>query len=271
MKKTFLITTTAILIAFTVKAQEVEYRNAPPEEIPMRRFDPNRLRFGVFVAPTLSWMHPTASKSDDGNYYVNNKGSKTGFIWGLISEYRFASNYSTVFGFDINATGGKIDATLNPSQLSPATPSTVLTADYDYKLQYIEIPLALKLHSDPLGKSRLKIFGQLGLTLAVNISRKATYDVAYNDANGVEKTQSGDNEKLQGSLAVAPIILQLNVGAGIEYPIASKLSLYSGIFFNNGFLPSAINPKNYEMGYDGNFSDGNVRLNNIALRIGMFF
>ena len=70
-------------------------------------------------------------------------------------------------------------------------------------------------------------------------------------------------------------MLQMNIGAGAEYPISNKLTAYAGLFFNNGFTPDATAPQKYDsekLGYGkGEFKDGNTRLNNFALRIGLFF
>jgi hypothetical protein len=84
------------------------------------------------------------------------------------------------------------------------------------------------------------------------------------------KTAYGDREKLKG-LGIAPVLLQMNIGGGIEIPVTDKMSIYTGLFFNNGFVPDVTNPKELDLDYKGRFSDGNVRLNNIALRLGMFF
>jgi len=218
-------------------------------------------------------MHPTASQSNDGHYLVNSKGGKAGYSWGLMAEYFFAPNYGIATGFDLSTTGGKIESTLNPNKVDPNAPNTVLSSDFNYKLQYLEIPFNLKLRSDPFGDPLhgIRIFGQIGLTAGINISRKATFDIDYNDENGKPTTLQGSNVKLQGVLAVPPVMLQMNVGAGIEYPITQKLLFYTGLFFNNGFLPSAVNPQNFELGYNGSFTNGNVRLNNFALRVGLFF
>ena len=235
------------------------------------KIDVNKIRFGAMVAPTITWMYPTTSTSDDGKYKVSSDGSKVGYMWGLMAEYYFANNYAIVSGFEINSQGGKIN-TYSTADIGPSNPTnTVISTHFDYRLQYIEIPVALKLISDELPKNGARIYGQVGLTLGINISRIATYNVVYFDENGVSQTASGNNQKLTGSLAVPPAMLQLNVGLGVEYPIASKLMFYTGLFFNNGFLPDATNPKNYTLGYKGSFSDGNTRLNNIALRLGLFF
>ena len=249
-----------------------EYYNAPPpQESVYQRIDLYKVRLGVFIAPDVSWMHPTASKSDDGNYYVSSTGAKAGYSWGLMAEYFFAQNYGVVSGIELNTGGGKIEANFNPNQVNSGSISTVLKSDFNYNLQYIQVPFALKLRSDKISDQGLRIFGQLGLTLAINISKKASYTVAYNDDGGTAQTLQGDNEKLTGFLAASPIIIQLNIGGGLEYPITPKLNLYGGLFFNNGFLPNTVSPQNYKLGYSGSFTDGYTRLNNVALKSGAVF
>lgn len=232
--------------------------------------DMNRVRFGAYIAPNSSWMHPTASKSDDGNYHVQSDGSIIGYSWGLMADYFFSENYGIATGFNLNTTGGQIFAN-GSSNPNPNAPNDVLAAKFKYHLQFLEIPFALKLRSDEVGPSGVKIFGQVGLTLGINISRKADYDVTYNDSYGTQQTISGNNEKLTGVLATPPIDLQMNVGAGMEVPITEKMRFYTGLFFNNAFLPDATNPQNYELGYKGSFTDGNIRLNSMSLRLGLFF
>ncbi len=227
--------------------------------------DSKKFRFGVFVSPTMSWMRPTTSKTDDGQYAPKNNGSKVGFTYGLMAEYNFAENYAIVSGLQVNMTGGKINA----DYLGTETSSIVKSADFNYRLNYLEVPVALKLRTDPI--SGFRFFGQLGLTTGFNIAKKATYTVKYLDAEGKTLTSTGDNEKIKGTLAIAPVMFTMNIGAGAEYPLNAKLAGYVGIFFNNGFAPDATNPNKYNMPYNLSFKDGNTRLNNFALRIGLFF
>ncbi len=226
-----------------------------------------KLRFGAYIAPTISWMKPTANKSNNGEFEPKANGSKVGFIYGLMADYNFASNYAFSTGLQVNMTGGNIlaDRTGGPS----AAASTVNTADFSYKLDYLEIPLALKLRTDDL--SGFRFFGQLGLTTGFNIAKKASYSVYYINDNGQASVANGEKEKLKGVLAVAPVMFQMNIGAGTEYVISNKLAIYAGLFFNNGFAPDATNPNSYSLPYHGKFQDGNTRLNNLALRLGLFF
>ncbi len=231
------------------------------------RIDVKQVRFGAYIAPNISWMHPAASKSDDGQYSVKSNGSKLGYTWGLMVDYFFADNYGLVTGFQINTTGGKLLA----ENVADSVKGSVKKADFEYDVRYLEIPLALKLRTGDA--SGVRFFGQIGVTAGVNIGKKATYDVSYYDQNGILLNAKEEKVKLNGTLTMAPVMLQLNIGGGVEYPMSNKLAFYAGIFFNNGFLPDATNPDKYALKYSGvaSFKDGNIRMNNVALRIGLFF
>lgn len=254
MKKTFLLSLTTLVAALSVKAQEDS------------KIDDRKLRFGAYVAPTISWMRPTASTDDKNQFNVKSNGSKMGFTWGLMADYNFADNYAVVTGLQLNTTGGKILAERRDQTPSA---SVVEKADFDYKLNFLEIPVALKLRTDEI--QGFRFFGQLGITTGFNIAKKATYEVQYRDESQVAQTAEGDNVKLKGTLGIAPVMFQMNIGAGAEYPINKKLKAYAGIFFNNGFAPDATKPNNYDLNYKGEFRDANTRLNNVALRLGLFF
>ncbi len=256
MKHTFLYILCFLITTIPVAAQQDDYDDRGGQGV----------RFGVYIAPNLSWMHPTAGKSDDGQFIVKGNGSRMGYSWGIAAEYFFAENYGIATGFQLNTTGGKI---LTQNTDTVAVPRTVRETDFEYIAQYLEIPFGLKLRSDEIGK--LRFFGQIGLSLGINIGKKVNYTVVYQDANNTEQTVEGEKEKLVGSLTMAPAMLQMNVGAGIEYAIGGKMSFYTGVFFNNGFLPDATRPDKFGLGYEGSFTDGNTRLNNVALRIGLFF
>lgn len=270
MKKLIFIAICGIGLASNVYGQKYEYG---PEQ-PMRGgAELKKARFGLFVAPNISWMKPTANKSDDKLYLVDNPGNKIGFSWGLMIDYFFSDNYGIATGFQLTSTGGKMNVERNPNVAAPAAANIVQSANFDYKLQYLEIPFGLKLLSDELS-SGIRVYGQVGVCAGIGISKKANYDVTYSDTNSagatVSKTVAGEDEKIQGT-GISPVMLHMNLGAGIEYPISAKMSFTAGIYFNNGFVPDVTNPKEFDLDYKGKFSDGNTRLNSVGLRIGIFF
>ncbi len=266
MKKSILsLSALLLLITSRVTAQDTYMTSIEPAR-------QQKLRFGAFLAPTMSWMRPANSKSNDGQYNVINNGNKLGFTWGLIVDYWFAENYAFSTGLQINGCGGKIKATkiIDPNAPIPINHS-IASADFNYRLQYFEIPLNLKMRTAPLTKN-ISFFGQLGVTPGLNIGKKATYTVTSTEVNAAPIKE--ENVKIVGTLSVAPLTIQLNVGAGATYPINDNLLAYVGVFFNNGFAPDATNPARYNFTYTptlGSFSDGNIRLNNVALRLGLIF
>ncbi|MBL7713127.1 MAG: PorT family protein [Chitinophagaceae bacterium] len=220
-----------------------------------------KLRFGVYVAPTLSMMRPSAGK--DGNQTQANGGNKLGFTYGIMADYNFTDNYAIATGLQVNSTGGII-TTENPK----AADNEVLKSNVNYTLQYLEVPVALKLNTDEIGKFRF--FGQAGMSVGFNISKKATYEILQKTAAGDSLYKADTKEKLTGSIgAIAPVVFQMNIGLGLQYKVGPKLDAYAGIFFNNGFAPNVTVPEKVNNFPD--FKDGNTRLNNFALRLGFYF
>src|SRR5690606_3021536 len=132
MKKIILVLFTGLCFAENAQAQGVEINN-------------HRFRFGAYVAPTMSWMRPTSSKDDSGTFGSINNGSKLGYTWGLMVDRYISDNYIIATGLQLNTSGGKIVTTRTTPD---SAIGTVQAADFDYRFQFIEIPLALKLRTD---------------------------------------------------------------------------------------------------------------------------
>ncbi len=265
MKKIFTLSCVLLVGSLSAFAQG---NDATPRR---GRIDVNHIRFGAFVAPNISWMKPTAATDDAKQFDVKSQGAKMGFTYGLMAEYFFADNYGLVSGLAVTSTGGKMLATARDQ--TPAA-SKVLKADFNYNLQFLDIPLALKLRTDEINGFRF--FGQAGITAAINIGKKANYTVNYYDGDTTAAKEKSDTKaKIKGDLGViAPVLFEMNLGIGVEKPISDKMRFYAGLFFNNGFTPDATRPDLFDtgnLGYAGKFDDAKTRLNNLALRIGLFF
>ncbi len=276
MKKITLILLATFSLFNTVSAQDDDFGGGGSSRQSGRpRQSSTPWRFGVFLAPNISWMKATNTKSNDGMHRISSDGSKVGFTWGLMADYYFSDNYALETGFQLNNTGGVISTEhVTPY---PLTESYIKTTSFNYNLQFVEVPFNLKLISDEIGGG-LKLFGQLGASLGVNINKKATYVVDYVDAAGTAGRVTGEKERISGTLPISPIMFSLNVGGGLEYALGEKLAIYGGVIFNNGFAPDVTNPANYDLnipepatGEVPVFKDGNTRLNNVAIRIGLIF
>ncbi len=276
MKKITLILLATFSLFNTVSAQDDDMGGSGrARQTGMARQSSTPWRFGVFLAPNISWMKATNTKSNDGLHRVSSDGSKVGFTWGLMADYYFSDNYALETGFQLNNTGGIISTEhVTPY---PLNESYIRSSNFDYNLQFVEVPFNLKLISDEIGGG-LKLFGQLGASVGVNINKKATYVVTYVDDAGTSGTVTGEKERITGVLPISPVMFSLNVGGGLEYALGEKISIYGGVIFNNGFAPDATNPANYELNIPQSvsgdvpaFKDGNTRLNNIAIRVGLIF
>jgi len=194
-------------------------------------------RFTVFVDPQFSWM-----SSDTKT--VESDGSKFGVNIGLNVDKFFAPNYALMTGISIDNKGGILtfenekklkisgtDTTLNPG-------STV-----HYKLQYINIPLGLKLKTNEIGY--LTFFTHLGINGGINI--KATGEVDDFEL---------DNENISEEISL--FNLGYYIGAGVEYSIGGNSAIILGLTYTNGFI-------------DITTDTDKVTLSNFAIRIGILF
>jgi hypothetical protein len=182
------------------------------------------LQLGFTLSPTLSWL-------TNGGNELTSEGSKAGFSYGVLADFGFAKNYyfSTAFTLtSLNSEGKRSDKSID-----------------NYHLQYIEIPLTLKLKSNPSGPGRF--YGQFGLGTGINVSAKK-------DVTSALGTTSKD---VSISSDVNVFRLGLIAGAGAEWSIGKNLSGLTGITFNNGFTKT--------------FSDVDVKNPFITLQLGIFF
>lgn len=175
--------------------------------------DPGAFRFGLKASPTLSWM-----RSETPEYLQ--EGVRVGFNYGFIADVAIGSFYAFSSGININMTGGKLKY--------PDRISDLQTADITrtYKLQYVEIPLTIKMQTQEIGY--LTYYGRFGAGLGINVRSKASD--SYTSGNDV-LTIDRDNIKSDTRLFKGSLI----VGLGAEYSLGGRTSAVIGLTYNNGF------------------------------------
>lgn len=173
-------------------------------------------KFGVFVDPQISWFSP---ESRD----VSSDGIVLGINGGLSLEKYFQKNYAFVTGLSIGTLGGKM---LFDSAQTLTVYEEDITLDPDevinYKLQYITIPLGLKLKSNQIGYTSFYV--NVGFTNQYNISAKGS---------------TGNSDKLNKD-SIREEIGRFNIGyhfgGGIEYALGEDTSVTCGVIYHNGFI-----------------------------------
>ncbi|MDP4275603.1 MAG: porin family protein [Bacteroidota bacterium] len=198
-----------------------------------------RLQFGVFADPQVSWMSPDVSQ-------VHNDTPKIGINFGFFADKYFAENYAFTTGLSINSVGGslKYDNAFNLRLTGDNTHSIKEGSTVEYKLQYLCIPFGLKFKTRRIGY--FTYFAKLGVTSQFNIKA-----LADSPANGL------DNENVRG--AVNFLYMGYHIGIGTEYSLGGNTALTGGITYTNGFT-------NVTSG-----SAGKTDLNYLAVRLGVLF
>lgn len=197
----------------------------------------SQVRLGLTAHPTFGFL-----KIENGK----GSGLSTGFSYGLMSDFEFAENYSFATGLTITTINGK--GTILNYMPYHTVSGSANAAEYDvkFKMQYIEIPLSIKLKTDE--NNDMKWYGQFGLTTNFRIGAKQ--DVKTGNTTLAEDVKATDQTKF---LRAGMII-----GGGVEYRLSGKTSLMTGLTYNNGLTNMAKNNQTIKNHY-------------VGLNIGVFF
>lgn len=193
-------------------------------------------RLGLTAHPTFGMISAEEGKS---------KGTSLGFVYGLMADFNFAEHYSFNTGITITTINGK-STEINAMPYHAASSTSPLAYDLKYKMQYIEIPLVLKLKTSEIRD--IKWFGQFGLSNDFKIR-------ARQDAKNGNETLANDANSAKWTRFYRAGLL---IGIGGEFDLDGHTSLMAGISFNNG-LTNITTSKNA------------VRNHFVSLNLGVFF
>lgn len=175
-----------------------------------------KIVIGLHADPNIGWF-ATDTKS------VSNDGARPGFSFGLTFNKYFTQNYAFSTGISIMSAGGSLVYSdpmkmefnnVPPSILLPGKPVT-------YKIQYLVIPIGLKLQTNQIGY--ITYFSDIGLDPKIVIGGKA--DIPSLNISG----ENAMNELNMFNLSY-------HITGGIEYSFGGSTALIIGLNFDNNFL-----------------------------------
>src|SRR5690606_38575127 len=174
---------------------------------------------GITFSPNVSWL-----RYGDENAYEGRAG--LGFAYGLLADFAVSENYYFSTGLLINSLW--TEATHND-------PQTAVTTKTQHRLQYAEIPLAVKLKS--IQRYHRSYYGKFGFTTGIRVGGKERINDAQN------------RTKIDGANIFR---LALQIGGGVEWQLDHNLNLMTGLTLNNGFTRAmkAGEPKNSYVSLD---------------------
>lgn len=183
-------------------------------------------RLGVQVTPTFNWIRTN-------NNLINSNGTNLGIQLGLIGDVIFSETFSVDIGLALSFNKGgtlrhDIGGNLLPkSELSDhlfnsGTKPLPDDVDIKYSLQYLEIPISLRM--------RTKEFGYIKYFIEAPI---ITWGIRTQSRGDIDGLGIGKLERENISNDVTIYHLSWGLGAGVEYSISMNNSLIFGIYYNS--------------------------------------
>ncbi|MBK7099203.1 MAG: PorT family protein [Sphingobacteriales bacterium] len=208
---------------------------------------PRPVRLGFKVDPvfvnSLKTLENGVSKTD----------SKFGVNYGLMADIMFIDGRGA-FATGLEVSHATAGLSYNDNTKGLKRGEATGQQNYDLKLQYLNIPITVKLKTNM--NEGFRWWGQFGGGLGALIRSRADY--SYAKVGGGNVSETNVNVLNQTN----KVNLSLVMGAGGEYRLADRTDLFFGLGFENGFTDITSNKQ---------WNDGKVALNRWAIRLGVFF
>jgi len=198
--------------------------------------------FSIAADPHISWF--TSDNRD-----IDTKGIKPGISFGLVVDRFFGEKYAFSTGLFMTHLGGNLSYS-DTVQIGTTKDTVTVPAGtiLSYSLQYINIPIALKLKTVEIGYKTF--FVELGLKAMLRINSKAT---APNKL--LVKDKISDE--------IAFFNIAYSFGGGMEFSVGGNTSIIGGLYYTSTFLD--ITKDLYHKPQD------NMRARMMSLRLGVLF
>lgn len=194
----------------------------------------SQVKVGLRIAPGLSLNSVTDKKPADSIAFSNN-GAGFAFSAGVNLDFFFSDNYAFMTGlwYSTKTAGLKAVSTF------PSSTYTQTVA-----LQYLQIPVALKVYTNELA-TNIKMNFTLGGTIDVKIAEKLKKS---DPANNLYKNM------------YQPFNVGLLIGSGVEYQTGGNIILFGGIYYNRGLLGQLKNNDTFKFKDDAKYTLGSLNL-----------
>ena len=197
-----------------------------------------KFSFSIIVDPQIAWLRTELDE-------VKSDGPVFGINGGLVFDRYFTENYAFSTGISLWQTGGKL---LFTEGMTIQTRSGDKTLDPNssmiYRLQYLTIPLSLKLNSNEIGY--VSFFAHVGINNHISIGKSAN-------------VPSTDENKVGIPEEINIFSMSYFFGGGCEYSLGGNTRLLAGLYFTSGFW-DITSSEEYR-----------ATLNAVSLRIGVRF
>lgn len=232
--------------------------------------DDRPFRFGLKIAPNYGWLKPNIPEFEKDGVMP-----RLGFGYGLMGDIKFSEspNYLFSTGIEIAHHGGRL---IEPESQTVDGTRFNGKVEQTYRLQYLNIPLLLKMRTNQIGY--MNYFGAFGLDAGINLAARANRDYTW---QGPANLQPEDEENVDIKNDIRALKLALNITVGAEYNISGNTNLYFGLSWHNGFtnvlkgrIIEPLSDGNPTLNDDGTpviSQDKKAAANYVSLDLGVFF
>ena len=222
-------------------------------------FAQGEFRFGLKGSSNFGWVGGTSKN-------IVNDGTTVAFGYGIMGDYYFKPNYGISAEIMLSNIKSKFTVT-EPLVFNSVPGDTVNDLRYEYNIQYLDIPLTMKIRTKEIGD--MTYFGQFGVSMGFALNAKTSIvstglpkfisdqeptEYRVNDAEGDAFTVNNFDDK------VFLFRLPLIIGGGVEYKMAGSTSLQGGVRIANTFTDMFVKDKT-----------AIAKNNYVALSIGVLF
>jgi len=209
-----------------------------------------KLRLGIYGDFGFSYLKPK-SKS------FESKGVRGSYAYGLLVDINFTHNYTFSTGVKYASYGGKMDFNDTVSVDGDRKDGLMLRK---YRVNYLEIPLALKMKTNQMGY--ITPFVQLGLHNGFRLSADNDDEFTFGSS-----TLTSEGNDYMNNTSFYRLSLEFSIGA--EYEISQSFSAFALLSFHNG-LTNSINGSAYDWENETGIKES-AMFKKFALTIGFLF
>ncbi len=196
------------------------------------------IKFGLRVDPSLGFFGLDSS----GKTVRNLAGSGAfGFRGGLMLSFGFSDNAAFLIGAGIGTYKAKVEYKPGYGLIgkTPAGRDTTITlsqagltssANPSYSITAVNIPVWLKLRTNPLGSTPLRAKALLGGQLDVKVGSTTNSDKVIVSPDFI------DQDKTRGGNYVIPFLAQVSGGAGVDIEIEGVGTIDFAVTYNHGLI-----------------------------------
>ena len=203
---------------------------------------------GLKITPSIAGNRVVAPNE----YNFENLNAKTHFGGGVIADYFFSENYAFSTGLIYNARGAGVKYRYTRPNPNPTDPVVTQQGSDEFSIQYLEIPLTIKLYTNDVATDT-KLYFQAGGSLDPRISAKVNNN----------KLDAADNKNTKHFNFMDVSVL---IGAGAERQVGESTKVFGGLSYHRGLFDI----DNY---YEDQLDTKNIEIKNsyFALDLGLKF